>query len=101
MHLIQLPLALLLVVFDFSWPQGIVWLYVVLTAVAAMSAHYCMAKALSFADAMVVMPMDILRLPLIALVGYLFYQEQVDLWLFVGALIMLLGNMLSLKESAK
>jgi drug/metabolite transporter (DMT)-like permease len=44
--------------------------------------------------------MDFLRLPLIALVGYLFYQEHVDLWLFAGALIMLLGNMLSLKESA-
>jgi drug/metabolite transporter (DMT)-like permease len=101
MHLIQLPLALLLVVFDFAWPQGIVWLYVVLTAVAAMSAHYCMAKALSYSDAMVVMPMDFLRLPLIALVGYLFYQEQIDLWLFAGALMMLLGNMLSLKESAK
>lgn len=101
MHLIQLPLALLLVVFDFAWPQGIVWLYVVLTAIAAMSAHYCMAKALSYSDAMVVMPMDFLRLPLIALVGYLFYQEQIDLWLFAGALMMLLGNMLSLKESAK
>ena len=100
MHLIQLPFALLLVAFDFSWPQGVVWLYVALTAVAAMSAHYCMAKALSFADAMVVMPMDFLRLPLIALVGYLFYQEHVDLWLFAGALIMLLGNMLSLTESA-
>lgn len=101
MHLIQLPLALLLVVFDFAWPQDIVWLYVVLTAIAAMSAHYCMAKALSYSDAMVVMPMDFLRLPLIALVGYLFYQEQIDLWLFAGAFIMLLGNMLSLKESAK
>lgn len=101
MHLIQLPLALLLVIFDFAWPQVIVWVYVVLTAIAAMSAHYCMAKALSYSDAMVVMPMDFLRLPLIALVGYLFYQEQIDLWLFVGAFMMLLGNMLSLKESAK
>jgi drug/metabolite transporter (DMT)-like permease len=101
MHLIQLPLAILLVVFDFAWPQGIVWIYVVLTAIAAMAAHYCMAKALSYSDAMVVMPMDFLRLPLIALVGFLFYQEQIDLWLFAGALVMLLGNMLSLKESAK
>jgi drug/metabolite transporter (DMT)-like permease len=101
MHLIQLPLALILVMFDFAWPQGMIWLYVALTAVAALSAHYCMAKALSYSDAMVVMPMDFLRLPLIALVGYLFYQEHVDLWLVVGALVMLLGNMLTLKESSR
>jgi drug/metabolite transporter (DMT)-like permease len=101
MHIIQLPLALVLVVLDFAWPQGIVWLYVALTAIAALSAHYCMAKALSLSDAMVVMPMDFLRLPLIALVGYLFYQEQIDLWLVGGALVMLLGNMLTLKESSR
>lgn len=101
MHLIQLPLALILVLFDFSWPQGVIWLYVALTAVAALCAHYCMAKALSLSDAMVVMPMDFLRLPLIALIGYLFYQEQIDLWLVVGAGVMLLGNMLTLKESSR
>ena len=101
MHLIQLPMALVLVVFDFAWPQGVVWLYVALTAIAALSAHYCLAKALSYSDAMVVMPMDFLRLPLIALIGYLFYQEQIDLWLVVGALVMLLGNMLTLKESSR
>jgi len=60
-----------------------------------------MAKALSFADVMIVMPMDFLRLPLIALVGYLFYQESIDIWLLVGALVMLLGNMLTLKESSR
>lgn len=101
MHLIQLPLALILLLFDFAWPVGIVWLYVALTAVAALCAHYCMAKALSLSDAMVVMPMDFLRLPLIALIGYLFYQEQIDFWLVVGAAVMLLGNMLTLKGSSR
>lgn len=101
MHLIQLPLALILVMFDFAWPVGVVWLYVALTAIAALCAHYCMAKALSLSDAMVVMPMDFLRLPLIALIGYLFYQEQIDFWLVVGAFVMLLGNMLTLRESSR
>lgn len=98
MHIMQLPLALLLVCFDFAWPQGITWLYVVITALAAMAAHYCMAKALSYGDAMVVMPMDFLRLPLIALLGVLLYGEGVDIWLLVGACVMLVGNMLALKE---
>lgn len=98
MHVMQLPLALILVVFDFAFPQGITWLYVVLTALAAMTAHFCMAKALSYGDAMVVMPMDFLRLPLIAVLGVILYDEGIDIWLLVGAGIMLFGNMLTLKE---
>ena len=98
MHVMQLPLALFLVLFDFAWPQGIAWLWVSMTAVAALSAHFCMAKALSLSDAMIVMPMDFLRLPLIAVVGYFLYQESIDMFLLFGALVMLLGNMLSLKE---
>lgn len=98
MHVMQLPMALLLVVFDFAWPEGDAWFWVALTAVAALSAHFCMAKALSLADAMLVMPMDFLRLPLIAVAGYLLYQESIDVFLLLGAGIMLLGNMLALRE---
>ena len=98
MHVMQLPMALFLVSFDFAWPEGDAWWWVGLTAIAALSAHYCMAKALSLADAMIVMPMDFLRLPLIAFVGYFLYQESVDVFLLLGAAVMLLGNMLALKE---
>jgi drug/metabolite transporter (DMT)-like permease len=98
MHVMQLPMALFLVVFDFAWPQDGVWLWVLLTSVAALSAHFCMAKALSLADAMIVMPMDFLRLPLIAVAGYFLYQESIDIFLLVGAAIMVVGNMLSLTE---
>lgn len=97
MHVIQLPLATIFVSFDFAWPQGINWLFVIVTALAAIAAHYCMAKALSYGEAMLVMPMDFLRLPLIALVGALLYKEVIDLWLLLGALVMLLGNLLLLK----
>ncbi|MEH6448920.1 MAG: DMT family transporter [Oleispira sp.] len=98
MHIMQLPMAFFLVAFDFSWPQESAWLWVALTAIAALSAHFCMAKALSLADAMIVMPMDFLRLPLIALVGYFLYQESIDVFLLFGAAVMLLGNMLALRE---
>lgn len=98
MQIMQLPLGIFLVVFDFAWPQGITWMWVALTALAGLSAHFCMAKALSLADAMIVMPMDFLRLPLIAVVGYFLYQESIDIFLLCGAAVMLLGNMLSLGE---
>ncbi len=98
MHILQLPMALLLVSFDFAWPQGDAWVFVLITAAAALSAHFCMAKALSYADATVVMPMDFLRLPFIALVGLFLYGEGVDWWLLLGAGVMLIGNRLALTE---
>lgn len=101
MHIMQLPLALILVCFDFAWPQGMTWLYIVMTSLAAMTAHFCMARALSYGDAMVVMPMDFLRLPLISVLGFILYNEGVDIWLLLGAAIMLFGNMLTLREKPK
>ena len=69
MCLIQLPIGLALSFNDWITPSGIIWFWLFLVGVTAMSAHYSMSKALSFADAMVVIPMDFLRLPIIMLVG--------------------------------
>ncbi len=44
-----------------------IWIAVV--ALAGTVSHYCLSKAISLADATIVMPMDFLRLPLTALAG--------------------------------
>lgn len=99
MALLQLPIA-----FVFSGGElvmlssGPMWLWVVLVGVTALSAHYCMANALRYADATVVIPMDFLRLPLIAVLGYLFYGETVSVFVLIGALFMMLGNWINIKK---
>ncbi|WP_369526221.1 hypothetical protein [Photobacterium leiognathi] len=47
------------------------------------------------ADVTLVVMMDFLRLPLIALVGVYFYAEGLDWTLFLGAGCMLLGNLIN------
>ncbi len=42
--------------------------------------HYCMARAMLYADATVVLPMDFLRVPLTAAMGWLIYSERLDLF---------------------
>ena len=60
-----------------------------------------MARALKIADASVIFPMDFLRVPLIAVVGYLIYSESLDLWVIAGGLIIFLANyFLIQKENA-
>jgi len=98
MCLIQLPVGLLLTFSDWVMPIGIMWFWLLIVGGTALSAHYGMSKALSYADAMVVVPMDFLRLPLIMLVGLYFYNESIEGLLLLGASIMLLGNFLNIKH---
>lgn len=69
--------------------------FIVMITVFGLIAHYGMTKALSLSDATIVIPMDFLRLPLITVLAYFLYQEGVDIFLILGALIMLAGNMIN------
>jgi drug/metabolite transporter (DMT)-like permease len=44
--------------------------------------------------------MDFLRVPLMALAGWLVYAERVDLFTVLGTALILLGNLLNLKRPA-
>ena len=70
--------------------------WLVLIAFAGLLAHFCLTTALSLAPATVVMPVDFIRLPVIATVGMLFYSEAIDVWVFVGAAIIFAGNYMNI-----
>ena len=97
MVLIQTPLALLAGLDAWIWPTGWTWGWIALVGVGSLTAHYCMARALSLADANVVVPMDFFRMPLAAIVGWLAYAELVDIWVLVGAAIIFGGNYLNVR----
>jgi drug/metabolite transporter (DMT)-like permease len=65
-----------------------------------MSSHLCLARALVYAEATLIAPMDFLRVPLSALIGWLLYSEQIDIYVAIGAALILAGNMLNLKRKA-
>ena len=64
--------------------------------IGSLTAHYCMMRAMKLADAMVVVPVDYFRLPLIAVVGALFYAEPFDPMVFLGAALIFAGVWYSL-----
>ena len=100
MTVIQLPLGFIPALAGWVWPSAGSWPWVGVVAVTALSAHYCMTRALRLADATVVVPMDFLRLPLIAIVGFLFYGETLEIWVLVGAVIVSAGIWLNLKSTS-
>jgi drug/metabolite transporter (DMT)-like permease len=42
------------------------------------------------------MPVDFIRLPVIAMVGMLVYAEAIDMWVFIGAAIIFTGNYMNI-----
>jgi drug/metabolite transporter (DMT)-like permease len=67
-----------------------------LCALSSLAAHYCLTRAAQLADAIVVAPMDFLRLPLIALVGVSVYDEALRAPVIAGAVCILAANALNL-----
>jgi drug/metabolite transporter (DMT)-like permease len=65
--------------------------------VSALGAHYGLTNALKRADTTVVIPLDFLRLPLIATVGFLFYAEAFDPFVLIGGGLIFVGILYSLR----
>lgn len=72
---------------DIALPTAHTAPWLVMIGLAGLLAHYCITNALSIAPATVVVPFDFARLPAIAVVGVLLYDEALDIWVMVGAVV--------------
>lgn len=70
--------------------------FVTVIAIAGLTAHFCIAKALLVASASVVAPVDFARLPVIVVVGMVLYNEPFDFWVVVGAIIIFVANYINI-----
>ncbi|QPC87611.1 EamA family transporter [Mesorhizobium sp. NBSH29] len=98
MVIIQSVIGLIPALWVWRTPPASVWPWIMLIAFSGTFSHFCMARALAYADAMVVVPMDFLRVPLTALLGYLVYCEQIDMFTAIGAALILLGNLFNISR---
>jgi drug/metabolite transporter (DMT)-like permease len=77
------------------------WLPALGMGVAGLTSHFCLAKAFRYGDASVVVPIDFMRIPLIALVGWLLYNETVDVFVFLGAGLIVCGVLWNLRAESQ
>jgi len=81
---------------DIAVPTATALPFVLLIGAAGLLAHFCITNALALAPATVVVPIDFIRLPAIAIIGMLLYGEALDIWVFAGAAIIFTGNYLNI-----
>ena len=77
------------------------FIWVITIWLAGLLAHLCLTRAFSLAPTTVVSPINFLRLPVIALVGYLLFGETVDQYLIYSVILISVGNYINvLAESS-
>jgi drug/metabolite transporter (DMT)-like permease len=98
MLVIQSVLGLIPALYYWRNPPLELWPWILLIAFTGMSSHFCLARALTYADATLISPMDFLRVPATALVGWALYSEQIDVFTATGAALILIGNLFNLQR---
>ena len=97
--LMQLAMGLVATVFmgTNTFPEGINIIWIVIVGIGGLTAHFCITNALALAPAIVVIPLDFMRLPLISVIGFLAYGEAFELPILVGAGVIFIAILLNLK----
>ena len=102
MNVLHLPMALAgsdwlflqkIEIWQLPWVAGV--------AVAGLCANFFTSNAFRVGDATVIVPIDFLRVPLIAVVGWLFYGEALDVFVFAGAGLIFLGLLWNLHAETR
>tara|TARA_B100001057_G_C22786632_1_gene925855 strand:- start:159 stop:1004 length:846 start_codon:yes stop_codon:yes gene_type:complete len=73
--------------------------WITIISVGGLTAHFCITTALMLAPASIVAPLEFLRLPLIAVVGYFFYGEALSSFVLVGAILIVGANLANLRKA--
>ena len=87
--------------FDIRIPTQTDLPFLLVVSVTGLTAHLCMTKAFSLAPVSVVMPIDFVRLPLISVVGYLFYSEVLTWYIILGSALVFVGNYINIKAEER
>src|SRR5438874_2597728 len=101
MSAVQMPITLAAALPGWVAPALADLPWILAIGAGSFAAHYSMTRAMKLADATVVVPIDFIRLPLIAVVGALFYAEPFDPMVIVGAAVIFAGTYYSLRHERR
>ncbi|GIT91792.1 DMT transporter permease [Jannaschia pagri] len=82
---------------DIALPTWATLPWVTAIGLAGLCAHFCLTNALALAPASTVMPVDFARLPLIALIGVLVYNEVLEPMILIGGAVIIAAAWANLK----
>lgn len=101
MMMFMAPITLPAALYVWQPPTVIELLWLALLGVVTNEAQFCMNKAYKHADMSVVMPMDFSRLIFSSILAYLFFAELIDIWTFIGSLIIFSSSIYIVRHESR
>ncbi len=89
MVLMLTPVSLIPALFVWQTPEPIQFAWLAAIGACGTLGHICITRAFSIADATAVLPYDFIRLPLMAVLAWLVFDQILDGWTGLGALIII------------
>ena len=90
--LLWVPMSLLPALTVWEWPHGIVWVWVIAAGFLGTGGHMLWTRALKIGDVSALTPISFTQLPIVAVAGWLLFQEQLDRWTALGAGVIFVAN---------
>ena len=90
--MLWVPMSLLPALFVWEWPHGITWLWVAAAGTMGTSGHMLWTRALKVGDVSALSPISFMQLPVVAVFGWLLFDERLDRWTVLGAAIIFSAN---------
>lgn len=88
----SIPLAAIPAVYFWVPISVDVWPQVIAFCAAGIGAQYCLTRSFSLAQASLVSPILYFRLPLVAIIAFYAFDQQTEIWTWVGAGVIVLAT---------
>jgi drug/metabolite transporter (DMT)-like permease len=81
------PVSLIPALFVWQTPSLQTWIWMFLVGLCGTVGHMLFTRSFKVAEVTAVVPFDFLRLPCTALIGFLAFNEEVDMYTWIGAMV--------------
>ena len=90
--LLWVPMSLLPALAVWEWPQGVVWVWMAAAGFLGTGGHMLWTRALKLGDVSALTPISFMQVPIVAVAGWLLFQEPLDRWTALGAGVIFVAN---------
>ena len=101
MVIILIPITFIPAIPVWEWPSFETWLYLWGIAIVGTLAHFLWTKSYSMADITSLEPIAFIKLPIMALIGWMIFSEIPGTWTWVGGLTIFMSTIYISHREAK
>jgi drug/metabolite transporter (DMT)-like permease len=101
MVVMLIPITLIPAILVWEWPSFETWLYLWGIAILGTLAHFAWTKSYAMADITSLEPIGFIKLPIMALLGWMIFSEIPGTWTWIGGLIIFMSTVYISNREAK